>query len=408
MTLDIWIALVALVAMSVGEAWRISGAGLTRDAPLSQATAVALGMSTAWPRDPAEPEAVIGLAGPLALATMAVLLVSAVRRAPGTLLPDLVRLWSSLLVAGLLVRVPGVFGPTLLDRAGRPDSRPVLIAFLLLLVAILAVATPLVVRALATAVRRGTRPSAQLREDIGIHGPLALGTATIATVMTIALDVMGPSGLVLFLVPLVVLQPAVSRQHEIGLAQRQTVSALARLTEESGLTAQGHSARVAALAVPVARDLGVADSDLSDVEAVALLHDIGQVGLHRPIPGGATVEVSARDQRRIAATGAAILARTAELSRLSAMVADVGVPHYRALERGDVTLTSRVVRVASAYDDLTGRSTRLDGADGPVEAADRLLRNSPHDYDPAVVDALVHHLERRGVLSVRQVAALRR
>ena len=96
------------------------------------------------------------------------------------------------------------------------------------------------------------------------------------------------------------------------------------------------------------------EADLPDVEAAALLHDIGQVGLTRPIPRGATVEVSALDQRRIAATGAAILARTADLSRLASVVADVGALHHRAVERGDVALPARVVRVVSAYDDLTG------------------------------------------------------
>lgn len=396
MTLTLGVALVGLLVMLLGEAWRIGGA----DAPLAKATAVALAMATAWPVQEGSPDAVVGLLGPLALAVTSVTVVGLVGGQTVGLLAGLARSTSAVVVAGLLVRAPGAGGRTLLDLAGHPDGRPVLVAVLLLVVAVVAVLAPILTSSLLRGVRGHAPLRPRLLEDLGRHGPLALATASTAAVAALALDVLGPSSLVVSLVPLAVLQPAVSQQRRIRLAQRQTISALGRLTEEAGLTALGHGSRVAALAVPLARDVGVEEADLADVEAAALLHDIGQVGLDRPIPGGATVEVSGKDQRRIAATGAAILARTAALSRLSTLVADVGVAHHRAVERGDVALISRVVRVVSAYDDLCGRSTRLHGGDGPVEAVERVLRNTPHDYDPEVVAALVRHLERRGVIPV--------
>lgn len=403
------LALVALVAMVVGEVWRMSMPALVRDAPLSKATGVALAMATGWPRaDGHGLESVVGLIGPLLVAAVAVVVAALLRRELARTVPDLVRLLSSMVVAGVLVRVPLEGDVSLLERVQQPPDRPVLVAVLVLAVAVVAVVAPLVTRSVIRSSRAQAAWRTQLGEDLGRHGPLALATATTATVMALSLELLGPLSLILFLVPLLVLQPAVERQRRIGLAQRQTIVALARLTEEAGLTALGHSARVAALAVPLARDVGVHETDLADVESAALLHDVGQVGLARPIPGGATVEISGRDQRMIAGTGAAILARTADLSRLAAIVADVGVSYHRAVERGDVSLAARVVRVASAYDDLTGRSTRLAGHDGPVEAMERLLRNTPHEYDPRVVAALLRLLERRGELSASQAAALRR
>ena len=403
------LALVALVAMVVGEVWRISSPALTRDAPMSKATGVALAMAAGWPgTDSGGFDSIVSLLGPLLVATGAVGVAAVIRREFTQVVPDLVRLLSSMVVAGVLVRVPLARGVSLLERVHQYPGRPVLVAVLVLTVAVVAVFASLVVRSVIRSSRAHAERRAQLGEDLARHGPLALATATTATVMALSLGLLGPLSLVLFLVPLLVLQPAVERQHRIRLAQRQTIVALARLTEEAGLTALGHSARVAALTVPLARDVGVPEADLADVESAALLHDIGQVGLSRPIPGGATVEVSGRDQRRIAGTGAAILARTADLSRLAAIVADVGVSHHRAVERGDVSLAARVVRVASAYDDLTGRSTRLAGHSGPVEALERLLRNTPHDYDPLVVSALLRLLERRGELSAAQTVALRR
>lgn len=409
MSLDeLVIAVVALAAMVAGEVWRMSTPALVRDAPLSKATALALAMATGWSWPVAGPaDAWSGLIGPLLLAAAAVLVASVVRRDFSHVVPDLARLLAVMIVAGVLVRIPLPGGDTLLYLALNDPSRPVLVAALMLAAAVLAVATPLVTRSVLRSARARAHLRTQLGEDLGRHGPLALATATTATVMALSLDLLGPLGLILFLVPLLVLQPAVERQRRIRLAQRQTIVALARLTEEAGLTALGHSDRVAALAVPLAREAGVHETDLPDVEAAALLHDIGQVGLARPIPGGATVEVSARDQRRIASTGAAILARTADLSRLAAVVADVGVPHHRAEERGDVSLAARVVRVASAYDDLTGRAVRLSGGNGPVQAVDRLVRNTPHDYDPRVVEALIRLLERQGRLPLPRDGALR-
>lgn len=396
------VAVVALLAIIVGEAWRMTIPGLVRDAPLSQSTVVALAMVTSWPTDRSGAEALLGLLGPLLLATAGVLVVSLVRRNLRGAPADLARLLGSMLVAGVLVRIPLTGGSTLYDRAVDELGRAASVAGLLLVVAVVAVIAPVLARVAWQVARGGGPLRSQLSEELGRHGPLALATATTATVIALGLSVLGPSSFVLFLVPLVVLQPAVSRQRRIRVAQRQTVVALAQLTEEAGLTAVGHSARVAGLAVPVAREVGIAEADLAEVEAAALLHDIGQVGLTRPIPGGATIEVSARDQRWIAGAGAAILARTAELSRLAAIVADVGVPQHRAVERGDVTLAGRVVRAVSAYDDLAGRGTRLTGADAPVQAVERLLRNTPHDYDPDVVQALIRQLERRGVLPAGQ------
>lgn len=407
--MTIEVAAVAFVAMMLGEAWRVTVPGVVRDAPLAQATAVALAVSTAWPVPGSDPNSVAGLLGPLTLACLATLVVSAARRQWSSLPQDLARVVTTVVVAGGLARIstPGI--RSLLERADESHSQTAsAVAVLLLAVAILAVGAPVVARAALQAFRDRGSLGARLADHLVRHGPLVLATASTAAVMALSLKDLGPATFLLFLVPMALLQPAVTRQRRIREAQRQTLVALSRLTDQAGLTAPGHAIRVARLALPVAREAGVDDADLSDVEAAALLHDVGQVGLSRPIPGGATVEISLRDQRRVAATGAAILARTAELSRLAPIVADVGVPHHWALERGDVAVASRVVRVVSAYDDLAGAGTRSGGAHGPVPAIERILRSTPYEYDPDVVEALVRHLVRTGVLSPSDVARLRR
>lgn len=406
MTLQI--AVVALLAMVVGEAWRIAVPGVVRDAPLAQATAVALVVSTGWPSGEGDPNSLLGLLGPLALACLATVGVGVARRRWGSLRHDLARTVSTVVVAGVLARIGPGGARSLLERATTQEGDPApLMALLLLVVAVVAVGVPVVARAAYEALRERGSLRATVGGHLVRHGPLALATASTAAVMALSLSDLGWPTFVLFLVPMALLQPAVARQRRIREAQRQTLFALSRLTDQAGLTAPGHAVRVARLAVPVAREAGVDDADLPDVEATALLHDVGQVGLWRPIPGGATVEISLRDQRRIAATGAAVLARTAELSRLAPLVVDVGVPHHWAVERGDVAMASRVVRVISAYDDLTGTGTRLSGAHSPAEAVERILRATPYEYDPDVVDALIRHLVRTGVLGSTDLGRLR-
>ncbi|MDO5738872.1 MAG: hypothetical protein Q4P07_01825 [Ornithinimicrobium sp.] len=410
MTLTLLTAIVAFLAMVLGEAWRLDVDGQVRDAPIAQATAIALVVATSWPAvavDEARSVYLGGLLGPLLLAVLATLVVGVARQRWATLRADLTRSGTTILVAGGLSRIFVFDGRSLHQLVDAPGQRAGLVAMLLLVLAILAVGVPLLARSVAKALAERAPVGSQILRDLTRYGLLSLATATTAVVMALSLRVLGPISFVLFLVPMAVLLPAVSRQRTVRAAQRQTLFALARLTDHAGLTAPGHATRVAALSVPIARDVGVDDADLLDVETAALLHDVGQVGLRRPIPGGATTEISTRDQRRVAAMGAAILSRTAELSRLAAMVADVGVPQYRAVERGDVLLGARVVRVVSAYDDLTAREKRRSSGGSARTAMERLLRATPREFDPDVVRALLRQLERRGELTAAEAAELR-
>ena len=50
------------------------------------------------------------------------------------------------------------------------------------------------------------------------------------------------------------------------------------------------------------------------------MHDIGQLSLTDPIPGGATVLVSPEDQRRIAELGAGVIQQAGVLDRVAEIV----------------------------------------------------------------------------------------
>ena len=238
---------------------------------------------------------------------------------------------------------------------------------------------------------------------MGAVGPLALATTSSATVIALAVHALGPVAIPLFLAPLLLLQLAVSRQSLVRDAQRQTIRSLSRLTDQGGFTTSGHGDRVAHLSLAIGRDLGLAERDLVDLEYAALLHDLGQVSLRRPIPGGATTAISPLDQRRIAHTGASILARTAELSRLSLVVSGQATPYRHGREAQDLALACRILKVSNAFDDLTaGRVKR------PVslQALERIRLNLGYEYDPLVVRSLCRVLVRDGRVTPAEVVGL--
>ncbi|MGB3186049.1 MAG: HD domain-containing phosphohydrolase, partial [Ornithinimicrobium sp.] len=278
----------------------------------------------------------------------------------------------------------------------------------LLALALAAVAaTALGLQLILWSYQRSTREHTVLRhamaDEIKAFGATGLGVVSAAVSTALATRVVGPAAVLMFVLPLVLLMVAVRGESTVLTGQRQTVWALSKLTDQAGFTDPGHAARVARLAVPIGRAVGLPEPALRDVEYAALLHDLGQLSLQRPIPGGATTHISTLDQRRIAVAGASVLARTAELSKVSTVVALQATPYWRLEHLGEIPIASRILRVANAYDDLVGvsldRETRL-------QALQRLRCGVGYDYDPQVMRELCRVLLRDGQISKEDLISL--
>jgi response regulator RpfG family c-di-GMP phosphodiesterase len=223
-----------------------------------------------------------------------------------------------------------------------------------------------------------------------VHVQWQLGAAVGASAMLIALaaDEMGLVALAILIAPLLVTQVAFRRYAGIRSTYLQTVRALARVTEVGGYVEDGHSRRVGRLAVAVGRELGMHEPDLLELEYAALMHDIGQLSLTDPIPGGATVLVSPEDQRRIAELGAGVIQQAGVLDRVAEIVRCQDRP-WRGTESGSrgpgPPTGSRIIRAANAFDDLVGGSTDRDRSTAALE---RLRLDTAAQYDPKVVAAL--------------------
>jgi hypothetical protein len=229
-----------------------------------------------------------------------------------------------------------------------------------------------------------------LVDEIRVQWQLGAAVGACAILIALAADEMGLVALAILIAPLLVTQVAFRRYAGIRSTYLQTVRALARVTEVGGYTEDGHSRRVAALAVAVGRELGMSEPDLLELEYAALMHDIGQLSLTDPIPGGATVLVSPAEQRRIAELGAGVIGQAGVLDQVAEIVRGQHRP-WRGMEPAP-PLGSRIIRAANAFDDLVGGSSDRDRT---MAALERLSLDTVAHYDPRVVQALSKVTDRR-------------
>jgi hypothetical protein len=263
---------------------------------------------------------------------------------------------------------------------------------------VLAVETPLVligwlvdcvISALIRADDVGAKFSVSITDEIRVQW--TLGAAVVASVLITVngYNTMGLYELAIFLGPLLVTQVAFRRYAGIRATYLQTVRSLARVTEVAGYVEAGHSRQVSRLAVAVGRELGMPEVELLQVEYAALMHDIGQLSLAIPIPGGATVLVSPADQERIAELGADVISQAGVLDVVAELVRCQSWP-----ARGhdpQPPVGSMIIKAANTFDDMVGASTERERS---ANALDR-MRQDPDSYDHRVVAALGEVAGRR-------------
>ncbi len=226
-----------------------------------------------------------------------------------------------------------------------------------------------------------------LREEL--RGLLGIGSAVCATgaVMALGVAVAGLWALPVFSLPLLLAQLSFRRYAAVRDVYRQTIASLARATEVAGYTPAGHARRVAALSRAVGREMGLSEPELTVLEYAALMHDIGQLSLVDPVPAGATADLPAAEQRRIALLGGAVVRQTG-VDREVAVVVE-----RQADPCPEQPLPARIVRAVNAYDEKAQGA----GPGGPLKALEELRLAGAGDYAPEVLAALARVLARGGL-----------
>jgi hypothetical protein len=201
---------------------------------------------------------------------------------------------------------------------------------------------------------------------------------------------LGLWGPALFSVPLVAAWYSFRLLERSRRTYRETVQALGTAPELGGLVRPGHVERVATLAVSLGEELEISGPELEDLETAAWLHHLGAVCLDESLDGARP------DAVQVARAGSEILQASQGLSKAGDIVAAEPMLHrpQPGSSPGQAALTGQVLKVASAYDELT------EGDDSHASwAVDALFTGPAYVYDGRVLAALEAVLRRRGLLS---------
>jgi hypothetical protein len=268
------------------------------------------------------------------------------------------------------------------------------VAFLMVAVVALATVFDFVIAAFIRARARAATFGWTLRDEISATAALSAAVGATGVLTALATPSMQLYALPVFCIPLLMTQFAFRRYAAIRTTYQQTIRSLSRVTEVGGYVEEGHSHRVSQLAIAIGREFGLTENDLLELEYAALLHDIGQLSLIDPIPGGSTLVVAPVERRRVAELGADVIKTTGVLDRVADIVARQADPYRRHREAPDDTLPieSRIIKAASAYDDLVGANPT---ADANADALERLRLGMAYEYDPQVVETLTRVVARR-------------
>ena len=201
-------------------------------------------------------------------------------------------------------------------------------------------------------------------------------------------------------------------EAETQSAYLGAIRALAAALDARDPYTAGHSERVSALSVMIARQLELTETEVDVIRLGALLHDIGKIGVADHIlrkPGPLSAD-EFEQIRRHPGLGARILRK---VPFLEPHLAIVELHHERPDGKGypfgllaeSIPLDARIVHVADAFDAITSaRAYRP--ARPPSAALAELQRHSGAQFDPASVDALRVALAHASSAPERQLQAL--
>jgi len=201
-------------------------------------------------------------------------------------------------------------------------------------------------------------------------------------------------------------------EAETQSAYLGAIRALAAALDARDPYTAGHSERVSALSVLIARQLALSEAEVDIIRLGALLHDIGKIGVADHIlrkPGPLSAD-EFEQIRRHPGLGARILRK---VPFLEPHLAIVELHHERPDGKGypfgllgdNIPLDARIVHVADAFDAMTSARAYRPARAAAVALVE-LQRYSGTQFDSASVDALRDALAQSSSAPERQLQAL--
>lgn len=247
---------------------------------------------------------------------------------------------------------------------------------------------------------RAGRAAANSLYDL-LVSPVAIGVAFLFMEL-------GVLGILVALLPLLFVRHAYLTTYRLQAANRDLLKALVKAIETRDPYTSGHSMRVSQLAVSIAERMGLGHRRTEDIEAAALLHDIGKIdAVYTEIlnkPGSLTSEERSVIQSHVL-KGVELLESLASFD--DRVIAAVRHHHERIDGKGypdglageEISLGGRIIKVCDAIDAMLSDRPYRSALTLPA-VREQLTLYAGVQFDAAVVDVIVdsnileEHLEQ--------------
>jgi len=247
---------------------------------------------------------------------------------------------------------------------------------------------------------QGSRFTAVWRTNFQEILPTYLAEAPLGFLMAIVYVEVGIFGILLFFLPLLLARRSFELYTKMRKMYLETIRALAAAIDAKDPYTQGHSERVAKIAVALAQELDLSNKEIENIEYTALLHDIGKIGIDDRILGKSS-KLSNEEFEKIKEhpiVGAKIIEPVDFLKNSYKAIYHHhekynGKGYPDGLKEKDIPLLARIIAVADAYDAM--------GSDRPYRkklSKDKILKElkdqTGKQFDPEIVKALISVLDK--------------
>jgi len=187
---------------------------------------------------------------------------------------------------------------------------------------------------------------------------------------------------------------------ELEMSYDTTLRVLMAALDAKDEVTQGHSERVARLTVAVAKEMGVAQDRLLDIERGALLHDVGKIG----VPDQVLQKPNALNDKEWEAMQKHPLLAGLMVSKVDFLEGALPILMYHH-ERYDgsgypfglagdaIPLEARIFAVVDAYDAITSDRPYRQGTDARTALAE-IRQHAGRQFDPTIVEAFLRLMTR--------------
>jgi putative nucleotidyltransferase with HDIG domain len=195
--------------------------------------------------------------------------------------------------------------------------------------------------------------------------------------------------------------------NEIELSYDATLKALMAALDAKDEVTEGHCERVARLTLHLAREMGIPDEQMIDIERGALLHDVGKIG----VPDAVLKKPKELNDMEWEAMRKHPLLAGLMVSKIGFLEGSMPILLYHherydgtgypfGLTADKIPLEARIFSIVDAYDAMTSDRPYRDAMSHEAAMAE-VEANSGLQFDPDVVEAFGKMMEARPELQHR-------